>query len=280
MGRSRRDAHLHALNNSPRAGYLHCPSGLKAAARRANDIAQEVQAENELLMTEAELHQAIEERLPELRKEVRREEAAAAMARRIAKAEMKAAAATHRVGQVVVDVGDHEGQHRLSAAYALTYDGRDYIHTTVEEAEKLSVRELQAYLRFHQQELMKGWLKPKLKGLVMAHICNTVAALHGDELEAATGWKPPAGQVEQRLVRPAWSQERGQPVRGLVWCPVVAPRRPPQAPRSGQAATQPASSEPGPSTPQPAKRSKRTKAEPGAAEPTKGKGWTGTAMQH
>ncbi|KAJ9525724.1 hypothetical protein QJQ45_003450 [Haematococcus lacustris] len=30
--------------------------------------------------------------------------------------------------------------------------------------------------------------------------------------------------------------------------------------------------EPGPSTPQPAQRSKRTKAEPGAAEPTKGKG--------
>ncbi|KAJ9516459.1 hypothetical protein QJQ45_011192 [Haematococcus lacustris] len=39
-----------------------------------------------------------------------------------------------------------------------------------------------------------------------------------------------------------------------------------------QAATQPAAPEPGPSTPQPAKRSKRTKAEPDAAEPTKGKG--------
>ncbi|KAJ9510778.1 hypothetical protein QJQ45_027591 [Haematococcus lacustris] len=85
------------------------------------------------------------------------------------------------------------------------------------------------------------------------------------------GWKPPAGQVEQRLVRPAWSQERGQPVRGLVWCPVVAPRRPLQAPRSSQSATQPAASEPGPSTPPPAKRSKHTKAEP-AAEPKKGKG--------
>ncbi|KAJ9525892.1 hypothetical protein QJQ45_009234 [Haematococcus lacustris] len=85
------------------------------------------------------------------------------------------------------------------------------------------------------------------------------------------GWRPPAGQVEERLVRPAWSQERGQPVRGLMWCPVVAPRRPPQAPRSSQAATQAAASEPGPSTPQQAKRSKRTKAEPGAAEPTKGK---------
>ncbi|KAJ9509085.1 hypothetical protein QJQ45_001576 [Haematococcus lacustris] len=81
------------------------------------------------------------------------------------------------------------------------------------------------------------------------------------------GWKPPAGQVEPRLVRPAWSQERGQPVRGLVWCPVVAPRKPPQAPRSSQSATQPAASKPGPSTPPPAKCSKHTEAEQ-AAEPT------------
>ncbi|KAJ9534067.1 hypothetical protein QJQ45_002068 [Haematococcus lacustris] len=81
------------------------------------------------------------------------------------------------------------------------------------------------------------------------------------------GWKPPAGQVDLRLLRPAWSQQRGQPVRGLMWCPVVPPRKPPQAPRSSQAATQPAASEPGPSTPPPAKRSKRTKAEQ-AAEPT------------
>ncbi|KAJ9508391.1 hypothetical protein QJQ45_011923 [Haematococcus lacustris] len=89
-----------------------------------------------------------------------------------------------------------------------------------------------------------------------------------DKLSATrpAGWKPPAGQVEPRLVRPAWSQQRDQPVRGMMWCPVVAPRKPPQAPRSSQAATQPAASEPGPSTPPPAKRSKP------AAEPTKGKG--------
>ncbi|KAJ9524623.1 hypothetical protein QJQ45_024220 [Haematococcus lacustris] len=86
------------------------------------------------------------------------------------------------------------------------------------------------------------------------------------------GWKPPAGQVEQRLVRPAWSQERDLPVRGMMWCPVVAPRKPPQTPRSSQEAIPAAASEPGPSTPLPAKRSKRTKAEPEAAEPTKGKG--------
>ncbi|KAJ9504792.1 hypothetical protein QJQ45_008179 [Haematococcus lacustris] len=82
------------------------------------------------------------------------------------------------------------------------------------------------------------------------------------------GWKPPAGQVEQRLVRPAWSQQRDQPVRGLMWCPVVALRKPPQAPRSSLAATPAAVFEPGPSTPPPAKRSKRTKVEQ-AAEPAK-----------
>ncbi|KAJ9506337.1 hypothetical protein QJQ45_004944 [Haematococcus lacustris] len=88
------------------------------------------------------------------------------------------------------------------------------------------------------------------------------------------GWKPPAGQVDLRLLRPAWSQQRDQPVRGLMWCPVVAPRKPPQAPCSSQEATPAAASEPGPSTPPPAKRSKRTKAEPAAepTQPTKGKG--------
>ncbi|KAJ9523483.1 hypothetical protein QJQ45_007226 [Haematococcus lacustris] len=56
--------------------------------------------------------------------------------------------------------------------------------------------------------------------------------------------------------------------------PLVAPRKPPQSPRSSQAATQPAASEPGPSTPPPAKRSKRTEAEQAAepSQPTKGKG--------
>ncbi|KAJ9518201.1 hypothetical protein QJQ45_010165 [Haematococcus lacustris] len=77
------------------------------------------------------------------------------------------------------------------------------------------------------------------------------------------GWKPPAGQVEHRLVRPALSQQRDQPVRGLM-----------RPPGSSQAATQPAASEPGPSTPTPAKRNKRTKAEQAAepTQPTKGKG--------
>ncbi|KAJ9523479.1 hypothetical protein QJQ45_007234 [Haematococcus lacustris] len=87
-------------------------------------------------------------------------------------------------------------------------------------------------------------------------------------------WKSPAGQVDPRLLRPAWSQRRDQPVRGMMWCPVVAPCKPPQAPRSSQAATPAAASAPGPSTSPPAKRSKRTEAEQAAepSQPTKGKG--------
>ncbi|KAJ9524391.1 hypothetical protein QJQ45_008598 [Haematococcus lacustris] len=63
-----------------------------------------------------------------------------------------------------------------------------------------------------------------------------------------------------------------------MWCPVVAPRKPPQAPRSSQAATQPAASEPGPSSPLPAKRSKRTEAGQPAepTQPTKDKGKAAT----
>ncbi|KAJ9517852.1 hypothetical protein QJQ45_004208 [Haematococcus lacustris] len=121
--------------------------------------------------------------------------------------------------------------------------------------------------------------------LALAHLADV---WHGNRLPAPATWRPGGiavgnDRVESKAelvadtldpqptaggVPSSWSQERGQPVRGLVWCPVVAPRRPPQAPRSSQAATQAAASEPGPSTPQPAKRSKRTKAEPGAAEPT------------
>ncbi|KAJ9509507.1 hypothetical protein QJQ45_001943 [Haematococcus lacustris] len=72
--------------------------------------------------------------------------------------------------------------------------------------------------------------------------------------------------------QPSWSQQRDQPVRDMMWCPVVAPRKPPQAPCSSQAATQPAASGPGPSTPLPAERSKCTKAEQVVepTQPTKG----------
>ncbi|GFH11368.1 hypothetical protein HaLaN_06853 [Haematococcus lacustris] len=43
------------------------------------------------------------------------------------------------------------------------------------------------------------------------------------------GWKPPAGQVDLHILRPAWSQQRDQRVRGLMY-PVVPGSGPPQAP--------------------------------------------------
>ncbi|KAJ9516365.1 hypothetical protein QJQ45_011034 [Haematococcus lacustris] len=79
-------------------------------------------------------------------------------------------------------------------------------------------------------------------------------------------WKPPAGQMDLRLLRPATSQQRDQPVRG----PVAAPRKTPQAPFSSQEATLAAASEPGPSTPQP----------PQPRNHSQAGGWTGTAVQH
>ncbi|KAJ9521489.1 hypothetical protein QJQ45_008890 [Haematococcus lacustris] len=91
--------------------------------------------------------------------------------------------------------------------------------------------------------------------------------LNHEQPTRRAGWKPPVEQGDLRLLRPAWSQQRDESVRGLMWCLVVAPRTLPSTP-------QPAASEPQPSTPPPAKRSKRTKAEQAAepTQPTKGTG--------
>ncbi|KAJ9509394.1 hypothetical protein QJQ45_001843 [Haematococcus lacustris] len=91
------------------------------------------------------------------------------------------------------------------------------------------------------------------------------------------------GGVLMRCCGPAarWCAGPGAQASGgagwSLWMSTAPPGGPPQAPqppRSSQAATQPAASEPGPNTPQPAKRSKRTKAEQAAdlTQPTKGKG--------
>ncbi|KAJ9525414.1 hypothetical protein QJQ45_003180 [Haematococcus lacustris] len=84
---------------------------------------------------------------------------------------------------------------------------------------------------------------------------------------AVNGQQP----CEEELNKLSATRPAGWKPPGAGGTAPVAPRKPPQAPRSSQAATQPAASEPGPSTPPPAKRSMRTKAEP-AAEPTKGTG--------
>ncbi|KAJ9513622.1 hypothetical protein QJQ45_006073 [Haematococcus lacustris] len=97
----------------------------------------------------------------------------------------------------------------------------------------------------------------------------------GHPFVAAAAELPGEG-LDTGLVHCGWHKEgRMRHVPSLTtWlhlCPVVAPCKPLQAPRSSQEATQPAASEPGPNTPPPANR---TKAEPAAepTEPTKGEG--------
>ncbi|KAJ9506130.1 hypothetical protein QJQ45_016512 [Haematococcus lacustris] len=43
-------------------------------------------------------------------------------------------------------------------------------------------------------------------------------------------WVPPAGQGNQRLLRPAWSLRHSKDVRGLKWCHEVPPNPPPPPP--------------------------------------------------
>ncbi|KAJ9532094.1 hypothetical protein QJQ45_003810 [Haematococcus lacustris] len=40
------------------------------------------------------------------------------------------------------------------------------------------------------------------------------------------GWKPKPGQVQDRLLRSAWSKRFEAPVRGLMWCPWLAQATP------------------------------------------------------
>ncbi|KAJ9523219.1 hypothetical protein QJQ45_024007, partial [Haematococcus lacustris] len=95
----------------------------------------------------------LQQHMGQLRAEVRRKEDAAAAAQRSAKAERLITDAAHKVGRVVINVGDHACQERLAAAHALAFGGRDYGHTTVEEAMKMTGKQLQSYLQFHKQEL-------------------------------------------------------------------------------------------------------------------------------
>ncbi|KAJ9505631.1 hypothetical protein QJQ45_009032 [Haematococcus lacustris] len=60
-------------------------------------------------------------------------------------------------------------------------------------------------------------------------------------------WVPPAGQVNPRLVRPAWSLRHGKYVRGLSWCHQVPPNPPPPPPHQDPLApAQPPAQDPPP----------------------------------
>ncbi|KAJ9509920.1 hypothetical protein QJQ45_011478 [Haematococcus lacustris] len=80
----------------------------------------------------------LQQRMGQLRAEVRRKEDATAAAQRSAKAERQITDAAHKVGRVVVNVGDHACQERLAAAHALAFGRRDFGHTTAKEAMQMS----------------------------------------------------------------------------------------------------------------------------------------------
>ncbi|KAJ9518156.1 hypothetical protein QJQ45_010089 [Haematococcus lacustris] len=256
-------AHLNALNNSPSAGYLHCPNNIKAAACTAQTTNRDLQAEVQRLrdvvqslmgtvdglqgdlddLQAAHLHGSMGRQAPsavclsgkeamktvdvhdlqqhmgQLRAEVRRKEDAAAAAQRSAKAERQITDAAHKVGRVVINVGDHACQQRLAAAHALAFGGHDYGHTTVEEAMKMTGKQLQSYLQFHKQEVHTSWRVPKLLSHVCTHIRGKLdAAAPPQQQLTPAGTTPelaePAGappQQQQQLAAASTSRKRGAP---------------------------------------------------------------------
>ncbi|KAJ9529236.1 hypothetical protein QJQ45_007913 [Haematococcus lacustris] len=161
----------------------------------------------------------LQQRMGQLRAEVRRKEDAAAAAQRSAKAERQITDATHKVGRVVINVGDHACQQRLAAAHALALGGHDYGHTTVEEAMKMTGKQLQSYLQFHKQEVHTSWRVPKLLSHVCTHIRGKLAAAAPPQQQLTpAGTTPelaePAGappQQQQQLAAASTSRKRGAP---------------------------------------------------------------------
>ncbi|KAJ9532223.1 hypothetical protein QJQ45_003871 [Haematococcus lacustris] len=161
----------------------------------------------------------LQQHMGQLRAEVRRKEDATAAAQRSAKAERQITDATHKVGRVVINVGDHACQERLAAAHALALGGHDYGHTTVEEAMKMTGKQLQSYLQFHKQEVHTSWRVPKLLSHVCTHIRGKLAAAAPPQQQLTpAGTTPelaePAGappQQQQQLAAASTSRKRGAP---------------------------------------------------------------------
>ncbi|GFH32735.1 hypothetical protein HaLaN_32003 [Haematococcus lacustris] len=78
-----------------------------------------------------------------------------------------------------------------------------------------------------RSEVMKGWLKPKLKGLVMAHIRNTLTGLHGDEQEQLVAGAGAALELPTPPAAPPWQQlaAGAGAALGLPTPPAAPPRQ-------------------------------------------------------
>ncbi|KAJ9506412.1 hypothetical protein QJQ45_004912 [Haematococcus lacustris] len=73
-----------------------------------------------------------------------------------------------------------------------------------------------------------------------------------DDRPRPAHWVPPAGQVNQRLLRPALSLQHAKDVRGLKWCHEVPPNPPPPPPAQALLAQEPAPPAQTPLAPPPA----------------------------
>ncbi|KAJ9518345.1 hypothetical protein QJQ45_010179 [Haematococcus lacustris] len=73
-----------------------------------------------------------------------------------------------------------------------------------------------------------------------------------DDRPRPEDWVPPAGQVNQRLLRPAWSLRHSKDVRGLKWCHEVPPNPPPPPPAHHPPAQGPPAPAPAQDPPAPA----------------------------
>ncbi|KAJ9510171.1 hypothetical protein QJQ45_015652 [Haematococcus lacustris] len=72
-----------------------------------------------------------------------------------------------------------------------------------------------------------------------------------DDRPRPADWVPPAGQVNQRLLRPAWSLRHAKDVRGLKWCHEVPPNPPPPPPAQHPPAQDPPAPPPAQDPPSP-----------------------------
>ncbi|KAJ9524328.1 hypothetical protein QJQ45_008528 [Haematococcus lacustris] len=95
-----------------------------------------------------------------------------------------------------------------------------------------------------------------------------------DDWPRPEDWVPPAGQVNQRLVRPAWSLRHAKYVRGLQWCHQVPPNPPapaqePPPPAQAPPAPPPAHAQP----PPPAHDQPAAQPPPGPVPPPQAPPW-------
>ncbi|KAJ9510817.1 hypothetical protein QJQ45_027770 [Haematococcus lacustris] len=95
-----------------------------------------------------------------------------------------------------------------------------------------------------------------------------------DDRPRPADWVPPAGQVNHRLLRPAWSVRHAKCVRGLKWCHEVPPNPPPPPPPPAPLAQDPpAPAQEPPPAPPPAQDQPPAQPPPGPVQRPQAPSW-------